>query len=171
MKKLLLLMFLFSTLVFACDKNDDPVVGEVEFFLLDSYETYGNTPAIDATTAVLENTPFLSYADLVSYNSETYTFELSAAGVEAVKDQSYPVDGKAFGVVANGNLIYTGYFWPSYSSMSCHWVVIDPTLTEINNQLRVRLGYPGEANDGSIPDERNEDVILDVFKRDGKLVE
>ncbi len=40
------------------------------------------------------------------------------------------------------------------------------------NELIVELGYPGLINDGTeIPDERNNPLILDIFSRDGKLID
>jgi hypothetical protein len=44
-------------------------------------------------------------------------------------------------------------------------------MVEMTGELRMRLGYPGQATDGSIPDLRNEKIILDIFRRDGKLIE
>jgi len=71
----------------------------------------------------------------------------------------------------DNEIVYTGYFWPSLSSISCNWIVIDPVSTEINNEMKVELGYPSPAYGTDIPDKRNSNQIIDVFRRDNKLVE
>jgi hypothetical protein len=40
-----------------------------------------------------------------------------------------------------------------------------------DNELWVELGYPGPIDGVEIPDERNHPLILDIFRRDGKLIE
>ena len=41
----------------------------------------------------------------------------------------------------------------------------------LQNELKVELGYPGQIQGTIIPDKRNDSQILDIFKRDNKLIE
>ena len=81
------------------------------------------------------------------------------------------MQGIAFAVTVNDEIIYTGYFWPSFSSQSCGWVVIDPLSIGFGNSMRVNLGYPSQEFATGVTDNRNASQILDVFRRDHKLIE
>lgn len=165
----LLFFALLITLPKSCDKWSDEVKGDVEFYLLDSYETLENSCAIDNSSAVIRKKPLLAYSELKTYNSSTHVFAITEAAARVIEDQEYSVRGLAFAVAANDEVVYTGYFWPAYSSLSCQWIVIDPLMILGDNELHVQLGYPGHYDGADIPDERNNDLILDIFRRDGKL--
>ncbi len=77
----------------------------------------------------------------------------------------------AFAVKVNAELIYTGYFVCSTSSFYIAWTVISPYRYIPENELRINLGYPYLMNGESVPDHRNDGKILDVFRRDDKLIE
>jgi len=113
----------------------------------------------------------LTYADFLSYNSSTRTDEISESGILKVKNLSHSTHGIAFAIKADRELVYSGYFWPGYSSMSCDWVTIDPMSIAYSGTCAVRLGYPGATNGVIIPDKRNDPRILDIFRRDNKLIE
>jgi predicted small secreted protein len=176
MKRPILLIALFVLIQWcftACDKkeNTNPGNGEVELFLLDSYKTVGSTNQIDEKTVVTQASPLVAYSDIQSYDSRTCTFKLSDRAKEDIKNLEHSVHGIAFAVKANNVLVYTGYFWPSYSSASCDWVVADPGMLLLGNEISVRLGYPGLHEGQIIPDKRNDQRILDIFASDGKLIE
>lgn len=170
MKKLGYLLPLI--LSFACnhDRINQPS-GDVSIHLITYFDTSAASCQIDPATVTWDSTPFISYENLASYNPKTHVFELTQEGVDSIKSRDYPVHGTGFALLANEILVYTGYFYPAFSSQSCNWLVIDPLFVEINSQLKVKLGYPGEWTDGSIPDFRNDDLILDIFRRDGKLID
>lgn len=170
--KNLVFLTLLTTLLLAC-QPDEPVVpkGDVSIHLLTSFETEGNSCRIDGASVQWDSNALLNYDDLVTYDSGNYNFSLSQDGIEIVENMDHHVHGVAFALLADEEPVYTGYFWPAYSSMSCDWLTTDPLMVEITGELRMRLGYPGQATDGSIPDLRNERVILDIFRRDGKLIE
>ena len=171
MKLQILFFTLFVTLNFifiACDKYENPKNGSVELFLLDSYKTIGTGYQIDDQTVVTKAQPLVTYSDLLSYNPGTYTFIISDAAKENIKGLKHSVHGMAFAIKANDQLIYTGYFWPSYSSASCNWVVIDPIM--LNNELNIELGYPGLIEGQVIPDKRNDKRIVNIFASDNKLI-
>ncbi len=155
----------------ACEKCDCDAVGEVEFYLLDEYETLDKSPEIDFGTVVLQEYPILSYDDLKSYNAKEYYFKLTEEGRERIEGMDHSVAGIAFAVTANDELIYTGYFLPSYSSLGVQWLVIDPLFWHLTNRMHVNLGYPGQIEGVEIPDLRNDVRILEIFRRDRKLVD
>ncbi|MBE9468883.1 MAG: hypothetical protein IMY72_11285 [Bacteroidetes bacterium] len=172
MKKQIILFALisvFSLVFIACDKDEDSnlISGNVDLYLLKSFETVENTAQIDSSTVITNENPLIRYSDFVSYDSENYIFKISENMEQSIKNMEFPVSGVAFAIKANNNLIYTGYFWPGYSSASCNWVVIDPII--LFNELRVRLG--GQIQGTNIPDNRNDERILNIFRRDNKLIE
>jgi hypothetical protein len=165
--------FVALTFVFiACGKNENtnPGSGHVELYLLDSFKTIGYTNQIDEKSIVVKSSPLVAYSDFLSYDPATYTFKISDTAKEAIKSLEHSVHGRAFAIKAANSLIYTGYFWPSYSSASCDWVVIDPIGLSLDNKLMVELGYPGLMEGQVIPDRRNDQRILDIFASDDKLI-
>jgi hypothetical protein len=174
MKRQILFIALFVTLnsiFIACDKNENanPKDGRVELFLLDSYKTIGNTYQIDEKTIIAKSKPLVTYSDFLSYDPNTFSFKISDAAKEDIKSLKHSVHGIAFAVKANNVLIYSGYFWPSYSSASCDWVVIDPMMLLISNELMVQLGHSPYYVQ-LMPDKRNDKRILDIFTSDDKLI-
>ncbi len=174
MKPKILIITLFVTLNFifiACDKNENTNSqnGSVELFLLNSYKTIGSTYQIDEKTIVTKSQPLVTYSDFQSYDPSTFTFKISDTAKASIKSLEHSVHGIAFAIKANNVLIYTGYFWPSYSSASCDWVVIDPMMLLISNELIVQLGH-SPSTVKSIPDKRNDKRILDIFTTDDKLI-
>jgi hypothetical protein len=165
----IVLLLLFSFV--SCEKCDCDVEGEVEFYLLSAYDTMEGSPEIDLATLVLAENPILSYADLKSYNAKAYYFKLTDLARERIEGMDHSVAGTAFAVTASKEVVYTGYFLPSYSSLGMQWIVIDPLFWHLSNRMYVKLGYPGSIEGEEIPDLRNDDRILGIFRRDGNLVE
>ena len=155
---------IFSILIFGCEKDEINSNSKVELYLLDSYSKVQNSFQIDETTIKTQASPLISYTDFISYDSTNYTFELSDKAKYAIANMEHSVPGVAFAVKANGTLIYSGYFWPSYSSASCDWIVIDPIMTSVGNKITVSLGYPGLFQGQVIPDNRNDSRIIDILR-------
>jgi len=175
MKQLLILAaFLISIIYLSCSEKDDtkpPVKGNVELFLLKSFNINEGDHQIEESTIVLDDEAFLTYEDLLSYNSKTFTFKIPDNKKDLFAINGNTIHFKAFAVMANSELVYTGYFWPEYSSQGVNWTVISPILAEVTGQLQVRLGYPGMLIEDPIDDRRNDSRIVDIFKRDSKLIE
>ncbi len=172
MKFSILISAIFTLLLFSpsgCEKWRGDAEGDVELYLLESYQTEDQSCAIVFSSVKINETPLIAYPDIKSYNSKKHIFKISDAAAGVVTDQVHSVNGLAFAVVANDEVVYTGYFWPSYSSATCQWIVIDPLMISGDNELSVALGYPGLMDGAYIPDERNNEKILDIFRRDGKL--
>lgn len=141
--------------------------GGVEIYLLKAYKTVENSQKIDEKSVVLKSTPVVRYADILSYNSDNHTYKVSDSALDAIKNIEHSVFGVAFALTANGRVVYTGYFWPMFSSASCNWITIDPIIAEYAKELKVTLGYPGDWE--GVEDRRNDERILSILARDKKL--
>lgn len=175
MKQILVLAtFLISVFYLACSEKDKPTPnaeGDVQIYLLKSFNEKTGTQQIDEASVELEEEAFLNYSELLSYNSNTCTFKIPENKRDLFAINGKTIHFKAFAVVANNKVVYTGYFWPEYSSQICNWVVISPIRAEVTGDLEVRLGYPAQFVDEEISDKRNDDRILNIFRRDNKLIE
>jgi len=161
---------ILSFLTFGCEKDEINSDGKVELYLLESYSKIDNSFQIDETTLKTKTSPLIGYSDFISYDTKNYEFKISDKAKSAIDNIEHSVHGVAFAVKANGTLIYSGYFWPSYSSASCDWIVIDPMMTSVDNKIKVSLGYPGLIQGQVIQDNRNDSRIIKIFERDNKLV-
>ncbi len=163
-------VFLLAILtLIACQKDDSKMAADgMEFFLLVSYQTIGQSCQIDERTIITEDEPVIFYPELLTYNPNTYTFELSESAKARIKALEQSTTGIAFAVLAGRQLVYTGYFWPGYSSASCNWVTIDPIFLDLG--MTVKLGYPGPVDGQEIPDRRNDPAIIKILERDNKLI-
>lgn len=164
-------LLLFACTFLSCEKDDGDIPGEVELYLLDFYENVDSTEAIDLNSIVLGEFPLLGYSDMKSYSAREYFFMLTDGGRDKIEGMEHSVGGVAFAVTANGSVVYTGYFVPSYSSLAIQWTVIDPLFWHRTNRMYVNIGYPGSFDGSTIPDLRNDERILEIFRRDGKLTE
>jgi hypothetical protein len=161
-----------SISVLSCSKENDknPVDGVVDIYLLKTFERISSSYAIIDSTVITEDKPFIKYSDLLSYDPKDHVFSISLEIHDSIENIHFPTIGTAFAVKVSNKIIYTGYFWPSYSSAGCNWVVIDPIMIDYYGGLKVELGYPGRIEGQQIPDNRNDKKIIDIFKRDGKLI-
>ena len=167
-----LITILSAVLLFSCDCSCDEEltpVGEVEFFLLKEYEVIGNSHQIDHSSLILSADPLIEYSDIESYDESNFTYKLSSAGQGKIKNLEHSVRGVAFAVTANDELVYTAYFWPSYSSTSCDWIVADPIPIEYSGLCTMKLGYASTVNISDKNLSLNDDRIIRIFERDGKL--
>jgi len=174
---ILLIIFIgtFGIYLISCEEGEKETYpekeGKVELYLINSFLSPDDSFLIIDSSIRLKDQPLIYYKDFVSYNSTEYTFELSNRAINAIENLEHSVHGLAFAITADSKVIYSGYFWPSISSMSCDWIIMDPILLGRGNKINVRLGYPGYHEVSGIPDKRNDKRIIDVFKSDGKLVE
>ncbi len=168
---IILLAGILTAISLSCakEKNEHQVEGVVDLYLLNVYEKLNGSCQIIESTAITQTFPLIKYADILEYDPDNHTFKVSDNAKNDIKNLEYPVTGTAFAIKADNEVIYTGYFWPGYSSLGCNWVVIDPIFIDFHNELKVELGYPGQIEGSEIPDKRNDERILDIFKRDGKL--
>lgn len=169
MRTVTLLLLLCSFIPTSCKKETTKSGKEIEIYLLKSYirETNGS---ISNNSLVLEDNALVKYVDILWYDSDTHIFKISSKTANWLNDFEHnQIHGKAFAVAINKDIIYTGYFWASFSSSSCSWVVIDPLNHGGNNELSVKLGYPGLIQGIIIPDNRNDNRLLEILRLDNKL--
>jgi hypothetical protein len=91
---------------------------------------------------VLQDQPLIRQGDIISYNWERHAIQLTENGIDHLSGYEVPVDGLPFVVTVDGQPIYTGALWPSYSSLSYDRVVIDPLIIDAGQTVRLQLGYP-----------------------------
>lgn len=164
----ILILFCIPFLVLSCKKDLSDITGDVAFYLLESFEVSGYYQ-IDESSVVIASEPLIPYNEIESYDDEKHRFVITENMKEELMNRDSAIDFRAFAVVADDEIVYTGFFWPVYSSSICNWVVIDPVTIDMSNQLNVEIGYPGTPSDVEIPDKRNDQRIIDIFKRDRKL--
>ncbi len=157
-----------------CDQGSlDGIPGNsVDFYGLSNYQTLDQSMKIIENTVELNDSIIIPYAEIIAYQSKTHTFIITDYLSEILSDwENNPLARKPFAVVADREIIYTGYFWYGFMSSSCDWVIIDPIDDSDENKLTVQLGYPGIIAGDIIPDKRNDPRILDVLRHDGKLMD
>jgi hypothetical protein len=171
--RLLVLLLLFCFWIpSGCKKgNDNPRSGKkIEFYLLKSYTKVTGSDAIAANSIVLNDTALINYEDILWYDDANYIFKITETPAKWLNDfQHNQSHGKAFAVTIDKKIIYTGYFWASFSSSSCNWIVVDPLNYAGKNELTVRIGYPGLMAGTTIPDNRNNAELLEILGTDKKL--
>jgi hypothetical protein len=117
---------------------------------------------------LLENNELvLSDEEIVWYDKVSYEIKLTDEGANKIEALEVPVTGSPFVIKIDGEEIYDGSFWVSFSSLSYSGIVID-TLKVQNNTISIDLGYPSSGFfEGA--DHRNDSRILDHFQKLGKL--
>jgi len=170
-RTILLSLILGAALIWGCEKEEDKPDGKrVDIYQLAEYETAEGSCRIIDSTVELDDSIIIPYDQIISYNKQTHTFTVSDRIAKRLNETSEdPIHGTAFAVTVDSEAIYTGYFWAGYSSATCDWVTIDPLNYTGSNEIPVKLGYPW--NFDGVPDRRNDERILNVFRLDGKLKE
>jgi hypothetical protein len=165
-------VFLLLTVAFiisSCEKDtrsEEEIKGDVYFYLLKSYETKNNSSEIITSTAQIADKPLINYKDIISYNSDLSVYNISKKAREKILSLITDVSGPAFAVTIDKKIIYVGYFWPVTSSASCDWTNIDPLFIDFWDGLKV---MPGDNWDK--PNPGNDSSLIEIFKRDKKLVD
>ena len=150
-------------------KDDSEINGAVEIYQIRKYDIKSGAYQIEENSVVTFDDPIIYYSDILAYDSSNYFFEISDQAKEKLLTPAFAQPGIPFAVKVSGKIIYTGYFWWSYSSGFCDWVVGDLSSIQVNKILKINLGYPGVTSNMIIPDRRNDPVLLRILKRDDKL--
>ena len=160
----------FLSIFISCNKATVDPKGDVAIYLLESFDTIDASFRIDEAGVVIKPEPFIKYSDLLYYSKKNHTFKLSKSAADLLENSRFGVYGEGFALKANNEILYTGYFWPAFSSASCDWIVIDP-ISIIGRKMKVDIGYPNSSFASEVEDKRNNKILLDIFKRDGKLID
>ncbi len=166
---LTIIFFGINLILSGCDKEEtNNIKGiDVELYLIESYETTDILYQINENSVITETRPLLYYSDFLSYDSNNYIFVISEESKNRIENLEHSVHGIPFALKVDNEIIYTGYFLPSYSSLIFDWIIVDPIAIDYYNGIKVKLGFLGSE----IPDRRNDNKILNVFRRDNKLIE
>ena len=161
----------FAIYFSACQKERDLNIQYINvkglsLYLIDSYESTGSH-AIDESSIKVNKDALLSDEDFVSYDSSHHSFTISTSAMQMIQDLEHSTSGIPFALLADGALVYSAYFWPSYSSASCDWIVTDP-LSMPDNTMSMKLGYASAATD--IPDRRNHRRLINALDATGRLI-
>ena len=170
MKKIIILCLIAAFVIpfTACDDdNINPALGKVEIFLIKKEVEQNSYNSIDPKSIVLEETPFVSYNDLETYNQTTHTFQISKKAKETIYNLPNGGHQIAFALKANDEIIYTGHFWSVLSSAAYFGYHFMPGLDFHKDQLKIRLGLHGSSSE--LIDKRNHEKILRIFEADNKL--
>jgi len=117
---------------------------------------------------LLENNELvISDNEIVWYDKTSYQIKMTEEGIKKISSLEVSVTGNPFVARIDGQEIYTGSFWVSFSSLSYSGIVID-SLRIQNNTLRIDLGYPSSQFFEGV-DNRNDPRILDHFQKLSKL--
>ncbi len=171
MKRLILITVLI-VLISGCEKFLSPPGKSLDFYIIKDFERIGTTYKIDNSSVKLSDSIIISYDEIISYNSKTYTFTVTGPCADRLTDfENNHIHGMPFAVTIDKEIIYTGYFWCGFSSAMVDWITIDPLNYSGTNILKVRLGYPGIVIGDYIPDDRNDKRILKTLRRDNKLID
>jgi hypothetical protein len=100
-------------------------------------------PNTDINKIILGDEPVLTAVDIVSYDWNTHTMELTDRGLHSIPaTKEVGVHGKPFVVVADGQRCYIGAFWTAFSSIAYPNPVIEVSLDTRSNKVPIRRAYP-----------------------------
>ncbi|MFH2038097.1 MAG: hypothetical protein ABIJ65_01545, partial [Chloroflexota bacterium] len=119
------IVMILPTLV-SCTSTTPTPVFEEGFAIYLLGENISPPQPVNLDLLELAQHPLLSSKDIVSYTRATHEIELTRNGYLTIAALSLPVTGISFAACVNGLPIYTGAFWPGYSSLSFDGIVIDP---------------------------------------------
>ena len=138
-----IIISLFIFLLAGCEKYHSPrQPGHgIEFYLIKDFQKVGTSAKIINNSVILSDSVIIYYDEIVSYNSDAYTFTLTESSADRLNDfKNNHIHGTPFAVTVDKEVIYTGYFWCGFSSSMVDWVTIDPLNYSGKNQLRYRSG-------------------------------
>jgi hypothetical protein len=161
----ILAIFLLSMLAIQADrKREEDKKGAISFGIhLVRNMTGPQAAEMPLERLVLDSTPILSDEDIRLYQWSGHVLNLYDEQAFLDRLPSVPTHGLPFVVMVNGERIYLGAFWTSFSSLSTELPVIDVFLPP----LAIKPGYPWDQVQD--PDPRNDPRIRSVFKVLGKL--
>jgi hypothetical protein len=171
MRCVLLSVIFLACLNSSCEKKNSFPDGALNIYLLSDQDSREALWEIDETKITLEEKPLINYKDIMSYDPGAHVFKITSSARDRIKSLANSLHTCTFAMVADKEIIYTGYFWASFSSAICPWLTIDPIFAQYAGELKVQLGYPGVMEGISIPDRRNDERLLGILRHDGKLLD
>ena len=174
-RRVMTVPLLLTVAVLACGCDAEKRLATPTLAAPEGFAIYLTEPEIRPDKLILQShieladQPLLSEADLVQYEWASHEMTLTQAGKEKLLALKLPTSGVSFVVCVNKAVVYTGAFWPGYSSASWDGATIDPILmTGDRPVVRIELGYPGPAFFQG-PDPRGDPRIRAALEKVGKL--
>jgi hypothetical protein len=164
MKRLLIIMTVFSCALITCEKDS---ISGLEIYLLTDFQKKSSSYEIISGSEKLSKNPIISYNEIILYDSTDHVFQIESSKAQELNQKNWSVQGIAFSLTINKSIIYSGYFMPGYSSLGIDWIAIDPL--SIDSKIRVTIGYPGDWPQLAGRDPRNDDRIINLLLKDNKL--
>lgn len=169
MKKQKILLIVFCALIIAgCAPRK---VGGFAIYLVSQDVSALEASKMDLDQLSLENEPFISDEDIISYESANHIMELTPVvyrRFQGAFPQPVKADGIPFVVCVGSQRIYLGALWTPASSISYDGVVILQPFGNNGTTIQLTLGYPGrEAFTGSDP--RADPRIIGALEQADKL--
>ena len=166
MRRSLLFILTVTTICLSCKKNNIKAGENVEIYLLLTYQTVTAKCQIDPSVSILQDTPTIKNQDVLEYSKTDYQFKLTDLAIQKVKTFN---DKTPFAVTVDKQVIYYGFFKPSFSGSSCdHSITMDLDWTW-GNKISLKLGYPGQLQGVTIDDKRNDPKLIATLRQQGKL--
>jgi hypothetical protein len=122
--------------------------------------------------------PVISLDDIVSYTWETHEIELTAEGIEKLKQIAVPMSGTPFVVCVDRQPVYWGAFWSMLSSyypagMVTAYIHPYPSFGEDRRSIQLRFNVLSGTSPSGVPyggtDPRPDSAIMDSLQRAGRL--
>jgi len=110
----------------------------------------------------------ISYNDILGYDSIKYAFLLTQDASDQINSYFYKAGGMPFSLEVNGITIYTGLFFPFYSSSTPCGYLVEPVIGS-NNEMIIRLIY-GLCPDQT-EDNRNDQHLIEQLETDNKILD
>lgn len=162
----LLFILVLTACCLSCKKDKIKAGGTVEIYLLKTYQTVAGKCQIDTSVSILQDTATIKNQDILEYSKTNYEFKLTATAIQKVRTFR---DFTPFAVTVDKQVIYYGFFKPSFSSSSCdNSITMDVDWTT-GNKIFLRLGYPVPLQSVTIDDQRNNPKLIATLKNQGKL--
>ena len=168
---ILIVAIVFLCLVTGCTQHDARVREADGFaiYLAEQSVEAAQILQMDVDSIPLEDTPVITIDDIVRYEKETHSMELTPSAYERLMQMGVPVNGRPFVICLDGKPVYAGAFWVFWSSLSFDGVVIMLPALMDSTTVQIELGYPGsDFFQGKDP--RNNKKIFRSLEQAGKLV-
>jgi hypothetical protein len=122
----------------------------------------------DVDTVTLSDTPLIAYDEILTYDTAGHVLTLTMPR-DSVLVPGMSVYGSAFVVTLDGDRLYGGFFWMSFSSIPCYVpIILLDTLFNplLPNQIRIARNYADP--DTTSPDPRHNAALFARLAADGK---
>jgi competence protein ComGF len=170
--KLVILILSTLTVFSSCEKKskvdkDEPSgKNEVAIYILKSSRQVPGFCKVDPSTAVLSDTPLVKNNEIIEYFKSAREFRLTT---EAQRRISMLRERTNFAVTVDKKVIYYGVNMPLTMSSTCPNSITMHINIPQQDRIVLQLGYPAQAADPGIADERNNEKLLNALESQNKL--